>query len=221
VCFAAPQARWPERLGYEPLPLATLVADTRGLASLAVAGTSPSAIRPYEATDFDAVRNLYNTATCVQRLAVLRDDLAWERELLRARLAREGSPHALPLDFLVGEREGRVVSYLRAERPTASALTVLEYGFEVGQRDDVAALVRGVLAPLGDDVPRRLRSIAPTRLANLLPARRLAWRCQAGPRMLMRSFGSFDVPTDSPPDERLVWQADWLTPAGAVSRLAA
>ena len=76
------------------------------------------------------------------------------------------------ITFLVGERAGRVVSYLRAERPSADDLTVLEYGFEVGAREDVAALVQGVLAPLGGDAPRRLRCVAPSRLANLLPARR-------------------------------------------------
>lgn len=222
VCFAAPQARWPERTGYETLALETLVADLRGFVDDERLGVSDSLVRDYVEGDFEAVRNLYNATTCVQRLAVLRDDELWQHELERAALERRSSPHELPRDFVVGERDGRVVSYLRAARDRAGgALVVLEYGFEVGMRDDVAALLRGVLEPLGDRMPATLRGVAPSRLANLVPARRLTWRRQARPRMLMRSFGSFEVPTDAPPDERLVWQADFLSTAGAVARLVA
>jgi hypothetical protein len=222
VCFAAPQARWPERHGYQALPLATLVADLRGFMDDERLGVSDSLVRAWRESDFEPVRQLYNAATCVQRLAVLRDDALWRHELERARLERAASTHELPLDFVVGEREGRVVSYLRAARdPLGGALVVLEYGFEVGMRDDVAALLRGVLEPLGPRRPATLRGVAPSRLANLVPARRLSWRRQARPRMLMRSFGSFEVPTDAPPDERLVWQADFLAPAGAVTGLVA
>jgi len=222
VCFAAPRARWPERLGYQPLPLASLVADLRGIVDDERLGVSDSRVRAYDGADFEAVRRLYDASTCVQRLAVVRDDDLWRHELLRAELEAQASPHPLPLSFVVGEREGRVVSYLRAARErSGGALVVLEYAYEVGMRDDVAALLRGVLEPLRPDLPSTLRGVAPSRLANLVPARRLSWRRQARPRMLMRSFGSFEVPVGAPPDERLIWQADFLAPAGAVGTMAA
>ena len=211
LLYSAIGAAYYERMGYEELPVAMLLADLRDWRDVDPTGPTTSRIRPFEQADLPAVRNLYNTATSLQRLALLRDDDYWECELTRARLREELLASGVPRSrFLVGERDGRIVSYLRASLSAGGdTLIVLELGFEAGTREDVPAMIRVLLEEMSPP-PRLLRAVAPSRLANLVPARRMAWKREADDVMMMKSFGSFRVPTDLDHDERLVWACDWF-----------
>lgn len=198
-----------ERLGYHRLPSRLVEADL-------VEGRDPrfeptqSLLREFEPRDFPAVRNLYNTSSALQRWAFLREDEYWRHRLdaqsERARLFSRGSGRAL---FLVGERDGRVVSYLRAAPASGGdVLELLEYGFEPGAGEDVPALVSHAAESNGGTRPRRARALAPTRLANLLPARAPTWHSERRRIFMLKSFGGFEIPSDAPQDERLVWASD-------------
>lgn len=198
-----------ERLGYRRLPSRVVEAEL-------IDGRderfepSPSLLREFDARDFSPVRNLYNTSSALQRWAFLREDEYW-RHRIDAQVERaQRFPRGLARPvFLVGEREGRVVSYLRALRaPTGDGLQILEYGFEPGARDDVPALVSRAAEASGEPRPKRVRALAPSRLANLLPARGTTWRAERRSIFMLKSFGGFEAPIEAPQDERLVWASD-------------
>jgi GNAT superfamily N-acetyltransferase len=198
---------WLELMGWTELPLGAILADLRDWRTAGPEETARSVVRAYRDDDFEAVRNLFNTASSLQRFAMLRDDHYWRLELLRARL--EGqlfAPDWGPWGFLVGERDGRVVSYLRTARdPRRRSLVVLECGFEPDATRDITAMMRFLLEKLGDSAPRVMYSVCPTRLANLCPSERLHWKRADDERLFMKSFGSFEVPVSLYQDERLVW----------------
>jgi N-acetylglutamate synthase-like GNAT family acetyltransferase len=200
-----------ERLGYETLPMLRLEADVTEWRTAGRPETS-SEIRAYADVDFEDVRNLYNTASALQELSVLRDEDTWGVELLRARLVDElAGRQARPWSFLVGARDGRVVSYLRSHwNADRRVLTVLELAFEPGCREDVTASLFHVLDAIQPEGAVRLTAVAPTRLANLVPTRRLRWIEEHEDILMMLSFGSHAVPTDLPHDARLIWQSDWF-----------
>jgi GNAT superfamily N-acetyltransferase len=198
-----------ERLGYRRLP-------QRALEAQLVDGqdprfeVTPSLLRDYESRDFSGVRNIYNTSSALQRWAFLREDEYWQHRIegqqQRARLFPRGQSRPL---FLVGERDGHIVSYLRASAtPEGDLLHVLEYGFEPGARDDVPALVTRAALECAPVRPQRARALAPTRLANLLPARAPTWHSERRSLFMLKSFGAFEVPSDVPQDDRLVWASD-------------
>jgi hypothetical protein len=203
---------WLELMGWTEMPLGAILADLREWRTAGPEEPARSTIRPYRDEDFESVRNLFNTASSLQRFAMLRDDSYWELELLRARMVSElFSPDWEPWGFLVGEREGRVVSYLRTMRdPRRGSLTVLECGFEPEANRDVTAMLRFLLDKLGAAAPRVMYSVGPTRLANLTPSDRLHWKRADDERLFMRSFGSFAVPVDLYQDERLLWPCNRL-----------
>ncbi|TAJ05079.1 MAG: GNAT family N-acetyltransferase [Planctomycetota bacterium] len=198
-----------ERLGYRRLPSRVIEAEL-------IDGRdprfepSPSLLREFDARDFAQVRNLYNTSSALQRWAFLREDEYWrhriEAQLERAQRFPRGRARSV---FLVGERDGRVVSYLRAmNSPDGDVLQLLEYGFEPGARDDVPALVSRAVEACGDARPLRARALAPSRLANLLPARATTWHAERRSIFMLKSFGGFEAPIEAPQDERLVWASD-------------
>ena len=200
------------RMGYEVLPVGVLVADLASHRDVHPTPATASRIRPFEPADFDAVRNIYNTTASLQRLALLRDDEYWDASMLRSTLAERLLEQArLPASFLVGERDGRVVSYLRAARsPADDALVVEECGFDSGAREDVTAMIRHLLEQLEPTPPRALRAVGPSRMANLVPAHRMAWKRETQRVMMMKSFGSFQAPTDLAVDDRNIWACDWF-----------
>jgi predicted N-acetyltransferase YhbS len=196
------------RLGYRPLPLAALEAD---LSQWRVSGPpiEPTSIaRAYEPRDFDAVRDLYNTTASLQRLAVLRDADYWEFLLQRSALGAQHFP-AERTAFLVGERDGRVVSYMRAGLRRGGSMGVLEYGFEAGCSEDLTLLCRAAIESFGDERPKRLRSVVPTRFRNWCPSPSSRWQAEKRNVLMLLPFGGFGVPdADSAQDERLIWAAD-------------
>jgi GNAT superfamily N-acetyltransferase len=202
------------RFGYVTLPQARLIADVREYARHRPrdGDHGRSHVRPFEAGDLASVRNLYNTSSALQDMAVLRDDDAWELHALRSRLRVElWGKASRDGDFLVGERDGAVVSYLRTSMdPKARRLVVQEYGLEPGCREDVTAMTCAALDELGSQAPPVVTGVAPQRLANLLPSERVSWRWEDGDIFMVKSFGGFQPPVDVHPDLRLVWQSDWF-----------
>jgi GNAT superfamily N-acetyltransferase len=212
LLFSSVGPAYYERLGYETLPMLRLQANLQEWRRALPGPPTPSVIRPYAGPDFEDVRNLFNTTAALQEMAILRDAEYWQVELLRVRLRDEllrRTPNAWT--FAVGRREGRVVSYMRTDwEERDGLLTVLELGFEAGCREDVTALILAVLQRLDPRGPVRLCGVVPSRLENLVPTRRLRWIEETEHVLMMRSFGSFTVPSRLPQDARLIWQGDWF-----------
>jgi GNAT superfamily N-acetyltransferase len=210
LAFSTIGAGYFRRLGYEPLPLAVLEADLEGWRSSGPQVETRSRLRPYEPRDFEAVRNLYNTTSSLQELAVLRDEAYWDFVLRRGELAERMFPGERSV-FLVGERDERVVSYMRASvRARTGRLVVDEYAVEPGAAEDMTALSRAVLERLGTRGrgPRRLRCVVPSRFRNWCPSRRMAWREEKRNVLMMLPLSGFAVPAESSQDERMIWSAD-------------
>lgn len=196
------------RIGYQPLPLAALEADLSDWRASGPPIESPSSVRPYAERDFDAVRDLYNTTSSLQRLAVLRDAVYWEFLLRRSALTERLFP-AERNTFLVGERGGRVVSYMRAALRRGGTMSVLEYGFEAGCTEDLTLLCRATIESFGEEPPRRLRSVVPTRFRNWCPSPSSRWQPEKRNVLMLLPFGGLSVPdAESAQDERLIWAAD-------------
>ncbi|MCZ6598208.1 MAG: GNAT family N-acetyltransferase [Planctomycetota bacterium] len=199
VVFSSVGPPFFERLGYEELTTHRLEADLEGWREAGPPVADPPAIRDYEPEDFTAVRELFNNAACLQRMAVLRDEMSW-----RARLAPGADHH-----FLVSEGAGGVAGYLRASVEEDRGLVrILEYGFEIGAREHLTALLRHLLERVPEDPGQRLVGIVPRRFRNLCPARSTSWRTETSLRLMMKSFGGFQVPVECPEDDRLVWTTD-------------
>lgn len=196
------------RLGYRPLPLAALEADLTDWRASGPPIETTSTARPYEERDFGAVRDLYNTSASLQRMAVLRDAAYWDFLLRRSDLAGRHFP-AERAAFLVGERDGRVVSYLRAALRRGGSMSVLEYGFEAGCAEDLTLLSRAAVDAFGDERPKRLRSVVPTRFRNWCPSPSSRWRPEKRNVLMLLPLRGLGVPdADSAQDERLIWAAD-------------
>ena len=156
----------------------------------------------------EAVRDLYNTDSCLQRLAVLRDDDLWSAHLLRSALGdRLFDRHER---FLVSEDAGEVTAYLRCRVAASGDLVVREYGLRAGAREHLTALVRSALEREGPGAPQRLTSVVPARFANLCPSESMRWKRWRSSRPMMKSFGSFRVPDHCDAEERWVWASDWF-----------
>ena len=210
LLFSSIDASYYERFGYRPLLQHALTAELGGWRSQGPPANDASTIRPFEESDEEQVQSLYNTAAGLRRFAILRDRAAWEADRLRAAHAEEflGRPEH-PLRFLVGERDGAVVSYLRTTHSRdGTRLVVLDYAFETGRREDVTAMLRHVIASR-DTPPKELFSCAPTRLTNLVPSRRGAWNVTEG-TMMLKSYGGLAVPSDSRHDDHFAWLSDWF-----------
>ncbi len=130
-----------ERLGWRSWT------STRTLLRLeSPAGDADSASLPIRAfdpaRDLGAVRKLHESYTGARQGAVVRDDAVWE-----ASLRNGGNPRE---EFLVAERAGEPLAYLRA-----TVLSDFLFVTELGRRADaaapLAALVRRILAPRADD----------------------------------------------------------------------
>lgn len=212
VLFSAIGPGYYARMGYEHLPTQSLEADVGRHWTPERVSSTPPALRDFRREDLSAVMSLYNMAASAQRMALLRDEEYWDIELLREGLSRErfcAYPHPRP--FLVGEREGRIASYMRSARSLKDgALVVLEYAFEAGAKEDVAAMLALVRESLGPEAPAVLRGLLPSRFANLCPSRSLKWSEDRDSIMMIKSFGGFRVPVEAPPDERFVWSPDWF-----------
>jgi predicted N-acetyltransferase YhbS len=196
------------RIGYQPLPLAALDADLSDWRASGPAVAAASLAQPYEDADFAAVRDLYNTTSSLQRLAVLRDDAYWQFLLARSALAARLFP-AERAAFLVGRRQGRVVSYMRAALRRDGRMSVLEYGFEAGCPEDLTLLTRAAIESFGDARPTRLRSVVPTRFQSWVPAPSARWQPEKRNVLMLLPFAALAVPdAASAQDERLIWPAD-------------
>lgn len=212
LAFSTIGARYFGRLGYQPLPLASLEADLEGWRSSGPQVDGESTVRAYrpdDPADFEAVRNLYNTTSSLQELAVLRDEAYWRFVLRRSELEAQAIPGERRA-FLVGEREGRIVSYMHAGVTGRSGrLNVYEYGVESGAAEDMTVLSRAVIESLGRRRrPRRLRCVVPTRFRNWCPARKTAWRVEKRNVLMMLPLSGFAVPAEIAQDERLIWNLD-------------
>ena len=212
LAFSTIGGRYFARLGYEPLPLAALEADLEGWRSSGPQVDTSSTVRPFrpeDPDDFEAVRNLFNTTSSLQQLAVLRDDDYWRFVLRRSELEEESAPEERRV-FLVGERDGRVVSYMHAgTKGRGGRLVVYEYGVETGAAEDMTVLSREVIQALGHRRrPRRLRCVVPTRFRNWCPARSTVWRVEKRNVLMMLPLGGFGVPAELAQDERLIWSLD-------------
>lgn len=199
-----------ERLGYTVLPTQHLEAGMDGWREAGPRSRTPSGIRPYEPRDFPSVRNLYNTHVSAQRMACLREDDYWEFDIMRERLLHEMfSRKNHPWAFLVGEREGRVVSYLRTRFTGDDTLRVLEYGFEAGAKEDVTAMLRFLMERLEREGVSRLRGKVPSRFVNLCPARQFRWE-EKRLVMVRPIRENFLLPPFAHPDEYFHWTIDLL-----------
>ncbi len=198
------------RMGWIELAQRALVADVRGWRDAPRVGASASELRPYEPADFESIRELWSLGSSLQRFTILRNDDFWQAQILRAQLVEESHGSWLgPWSFLVGVRDGRVVSYLRCSRSGPRApLTVLEYAHEPGAREDITAMLGLIMEKQGEDAPRVIVAVAPSRIENLVPSERMSWRRETDARLIVRAFESFEPPMDLIPDERLVWPTD-------------
>jgi hypothetical protein len=143
-------------------------------------------------------------------MACLREDDYWEFDIMRERLLHEMfSGKNYPWAFLVGEREGRVVSYLRTRFPGDDTLHVIEYGFEAGAKEDVAAMLRFLMERLEREGVSRLRGKVPSRFVNLCPARQFRWR-EKRLVMVRPVKENFLLPPFAHPDEYFHWTIDLL-----------
>lgn len=210
LAFSTIGPRYFAKLGYEPLPLAALEADLAGWRTYGPQVDTESTVRPYrpdDPDDFEAVRNLFNTTSSLQQLAVLRDEDYWRFVLRRSELEARVVPGERRV-FLVGEREGRVVSYMHAGvNGRSGRLIVYEYGVETGAAEDMTVLSRAVIGTLGRR-PRRLRCVLPTRFRNWCPARKTTWRLEKRNVLMMLPLSGFGVPAEFTQDERLIWNLD-------------
>ena len=199
VVFSSAGPPFFERLGYEELPTQRIEADLDGWREAGPPVADPPPIRDFEPADFTAVRELFNNAACLQRMAVLRNEHSWRTGIA------PGSGH----HFLVSEGSGGVAGYLRAAvEEDRGRVRILEYGFGVGAREHLTALLRHLLERVPDGARRRLVGVVPKRFQNLCPARSASWRTETALRLMMKSFGGFQVPVECPEDDRLVWTID-------------
>lgn len=210
LAFSTIGARYFAKLGYEPLPIAALEADLVGWRSSGPQVETSSTVRPYrpdDPDDFEAVRNLFNTSSSLQQLAVLRDEDYWRFVLRRSQLEAEALPGERRA-FLVGERDGRIVSYMHAGvNGRSGRLVVHEFGVETGAAEDMTALSRATIERLGRR-PRSLRCVVPTRFSNWCPARRAVWRLEKRNVLMMMPLSGFGVPAEFAQDERLIGTLD-------------
>lgn len=210
--FSAIGDAYYERLGYVALPGRELSARFDAHAS--APEPRELVLRAYEPADFAAVRELYNLASSLQRIALLRTEDYWDFRLERARRSAElgfDAPHAGA--FLVAEREGVPQAYLRsALEQGGRRLRLLEWGCAAGAQGALRALIaraRELARQADRPAPVELRAVGPTRIANACAAHALEWAEERENRMLVLPFGGFTLP-ECDFDERVVWASDWF-----------
>lgn len=124
-----------ERFGWRVVaqPYVRVPADEA--AAIGAAGAAP-AIRPFEPDDLPAVRRLYDAATRGATGAVVRTGRYWSDHFWWA--------NDDPRCFLVAERRGRIVGYLRGQvEAPRQRLVVLECETSPSEREAASALLAG------------------------------------------------------------------------------
>ncbi|MEM7306081.1 MAG: GNAT family N-acetyltransferase [Planctomycetota bacterium] len=213
VLFSGIGREFYERLGYAELPVGNIDVDcTDWEDDVARRGLPAVTLRDYEPDDFDAVRELYNHSSSLQKLAVLRPEDYWQHRLGALALRDEHfSDGPERHRVLVAEIEGEVTGYLIARlRPLHQELTVLEYGFRPEAPEHLTALVAALLGELDGERREapRVRGVVPSRFGNLCPQGDVRWRPERDTRLMLASFSDFLVPAECGPDDRHVWGSD-------------